>query len=85
MKDKIFYKFVVKHFQKQLHNYFMARIPEKRFGVGDVLPINKITYIQSTSWALRIDKNGRLHGKTTEKHYNKGWNACIKEMKSRIV
>ena len=85
MKDKIFYRFIIKCFQEQLHNYFYARIPADRFGVGDVLPINKTTYIQSTGWTLKIDKNGKIRSKTTDKHYNKGWNDCIKEMQSRII
>ena len=83
MKDKIFYKFIIKHFQEQLHNYFIARIPQPILGVGDTVPLNKWTHIQGSS--TRIDKNGVLHGKTTEKHYNKGWNACRQEMQSRII
>jgi len=84
VKDKVFYKFVAKHFQKQLHNYFMARIPQPIVGVGSTLPLNKLSHIQGGS-PMKVDKHGVVHGKTTEKHYNKGWNACIKEMKSRIV
>ena len=82
MKDKIFYSFIIKHFQEQLHNYFMARIPEKIYAPGDELPLNKRVNVTG-AWS--VDKNGVLMGKTTTKHFYKGYNACIKEMQSRII
>jgi hypothetical protein len=82
MKDKIFYKFIVKHFIQQLHDYFIARIPQETVGVGGRVELNKWTHITG---GVKIDKNGVIHGRTTEKHYNKGWNDCVKEMKSRVL
>ena len=82
MKDKIFYKFIVKHFDKQLHRYFEARIPATRLGAGDTVPLNKWSYIVGGD---RIDAKGIIHGSTKAKHYNIGWNDCAKEMKERVL
>jgi len=81
-KDKIFYRFIIKHFKQQLHRYFEARIPATRLGVGDTLPMNKWSYVVGGN---RVDAKGVVHGSTKEKHYNIGWNACLAEMKTRIL
>jgi hypothetical protein len=80
MKDKIFYKFIVKHFKQQLHDYLISRIPSERYGAGSKIPLNKRVYAEDC-WS--VDKNGVLRGKTTTKHYIKGWNDCAEEMKAR--
>lgn len=81
-KDWIFYKFIIKLFSPQLNDYFNARIPNEITGVGSKVELNKWTHITG---GTKIDKNGVLHGKTTEKHHNKGWNDCVREMKSRVL
>ena len=82
MKDKIFYGPIVKHFKTQLHDYINARIPQTIVGVGSKVELNKWTHITG---GTTVDKNGVIHGRTTEKHYNKGWNDCVKEMKLRVL
>ena len=82
MKQKIFYGFIIKHFKTELHNYFIARVPQSIIGVGSTVPLNKWTHITG---GTKIDKNGAIHGKTTEKHYNRGWNDCVEVMKSRVL
>jgi len=82
MKDKVFYSFIMKHFSQQLHNYFTARIPEIVYGPGSTVPLNKQVHVVGST---RLDKNGVLHGRTTEKHYWRGWNDCSEEMRRRII
>ena len=82
MTDKIFYGFVIKIFRKQLHNYFMVRIPPVRYGPGCKLPLNKRVYAED---CRSIDANGVLRGKTTTKHYIRGWNDCVAEIKLKTL
>jgi hypothetical protein len=82
LKNKIFYGIIIKHFRTELHDYFIARVPQSIIGTGSTLMLNKWSHVTGGN---RIDKNGVIHGKTTEKHYNKGWNDCVEEMKSRVL
>jgi len=84
-KEEIFYKFIIKHFKQQLHDYFIARIPQIQHGPGSTVPLNKWVHITGGSL---MDKKGVIRGgvgSTKQKHYILGFNDCVEEMKSRVL
>ena len=82
MKDKIFYKLIIKIFSVQVQDYFNSRIPQITYGVGTTVPLNTWTHISSGN---SISKAGVIKGSSKDKWYTSGWNDCVEEMKRRII